>query len=224
MLRSHVLDRRPPPAQRLIVHRRDAIEIVGAEGQRHLRELRPVLRPVHLDGLDGRQHQPRQRHRAHVLVARRRHGDRLLARQRIHRVDRPETSARDRGGESASSNGRRLRSDSAATGSEPAGRHPRRRADASSASCSRSTGASAIASSPARFSRFSTSTSLPQCRSAMSASENPVSSCGPASIRASAISASASSSVAGSAKIAPRHLTHPWHPRHLRTASSTTRE
>ena len=55
------------------------IEIVGAKGQRDLSQLGPVLRPIHLDHFDGRQHEPRQRHGANVLVPGRRHGDRLLA-------------------------------------------------------------------------------------------------------------------------------------------------
>ena len=45
----HVLERRAPRPVRRVVARRHVVDIVGAEGQRHLGELGPVAQPVHLD-------------------------------------------------------------------------------------------------------------------------------------------------------------------------------
>ena len=184
--------------ERLVVDRRDAIEIVGAEGQRHLRELRSVLRPVHLDVLHRWQHQPRQRHRAHILVAGRRHRDRLLARQRVHRVDRRETSSPGRADASASSNGRRPRSGSAATGSAPAVPRPRQ---------ARERVFGIVQPIDRRFRDRVETGALQPLEHVDQLAPVPIGDVGqreareqlrPASIRASAISASASSSVAGS--------------------------
>ena len=112
-------------AQRLVVNGRDAIEIVGAERQRHLRELRAVLRPIHLDVLHRRQRQPRQRHRPHIVVAGGRHGDRLLARQRVTVWIAGNCFDDGRADESASSvRPSPVDRASAATGSARAGRQP----------------------------------------------------------------------------------------------------
>ena len=50
----------------------DAVDVVGAVGDRHLRELGTVERPVHLDERDRAAHQPRHRNRPHIVVAGRR--------------------------------------------------------------------------------------------------------------------------------------------------------
>ena len=55
---------------------RHAVDVVGADRQRDLRELRPVERPVHLDRRMFGSEQPRQRDGLHVVVAGRRRGDR----------------------------------------------------------------------------------------------------------------------------------------------------
>ena len=62
------------------IHRRHVVDVVGADGQRDLRELRAVERPVHLDRRNVRHHVPRDRDRLHVVVARRR---RCAARCRV---------------------------------------------------------------------------------------------------------------------------------------------
>ena len=49
MLRRDLLERRAAAAFGRVVRRRDAVEVVGAEGQRDLRQLRTVAPPVHLD-------------------------------------------------------------------------------------------------------------------------------------------------------------------------------
>jgi hypothetical protein len=51
--------RRRPSARR---RRRHAVDVVGAERQRHLRELRAVAQPVHLDVRHLRRRQARDRH------------------------------------------------------------------------------------------------------------------------------------------------------------------
>ena len=67
--------------------RRHAVDVVGADGQRDLRELRAVERPVDLDRRDVVDDQPRQRDALHVVVAGRRHGRIDRARQRRERAD-----------------------------------------------------------------------------------------------------------------------------------------
>ena len=80
-------DRRGPRSGR--VDGGDAVDVVGAVGDRHLRELRPVQRPVHLDERNRAAHQPRHRDRPHVVVAGRRRVGRIEARQRRERRSAP---------------------------------------------------------------------------------------------------------------------------------------
>ena len=99
------------------------VHVVGAHGERDLRELRAVERPVDLDGVDVVGEQPRHRDLLHVVVPGRRLGDGADARQRRERAhaadgrldvarQRDEVGARRRppaGGPSAAGPARRRR-------------------------------------------------------------------------------------------------------------------
>ena len=63
------------------------VHVVGADGERDLRELRTVERPVHLNRRHVVDDEPRQRDALHVVVAGRRHGRIDAARQRRERAD-----------------------------------------------------------------------------------------------------------------------------------------
>ena len=71
---------------------RDAVDVVGAERQRHLRQLRAVAQPVHLDVRHVRRRQTRDRHRLHVVVAGRRPEGAQRQRQRVERLDAAEAA------------------------------------------------------------------------------------------------------------------------------------
>ena len=68
---------------------RHVVEIVGAEQQRHLTELGPVLAPVDLDAADAVDQQRRQRDQLDVVVAGGRRLGRDAARQRRDGAERP---------------------------------------------------------------------------------------------------------------------------------------
>ena len=73
---------RASAAAEVAFERRHAVHVVGPHGQRDLRQLRTVERPVHLDRLDVVREQPRHRDLPHVVIAGGRLGDGADARQR----------------------------------------------------------------------------------------------------------------------------------------------
>ena len=78
---------RAAQADRRIGHRRDAVDVVCAIRDRHLRQLRAVQRPVHLDCGNGAAHQPRRGHCAHVVVPGGRRVGRIQTRERRERAE-----------------------------------------------------------------------------------------------------------------------------------------
>ena len=84
---ADLLERRAAAALGRLVLRRHGVDVVGADGQRDLRELRAVERPVHLDRRHVVDDQARERDVLHVVVAGGRRGRVDAARQRRERAD-----------------------------------------------------------------------------------------------------------------------------------------
>ena len=84
---SNLFERRAAAAFAGFVLRRHAIDIVGADGERDLCELRTVERPVHLDRRDVVDNQPRQGDGLHVLEPCRGCGRVDAPRERRERAD-----------------------------------------------------------------------------------------------------------------------------------------
>ena len=81
-------ERRPTPSARSSSSGRDGIDVVGAERQRHLRELRSIQSPIHLNGVDVVGEDPRQSNALHIFVSGRRLRVRLFFGQRGKRANR----------------------------------------------------------------------------------------------------------------------------------------
>ena len=135
------------PAE-VFVQRRHAVHIVGADRQRHLRQLRPVERPVHLNRRDVADDQPRQRHALHVVVAGGRHGGIDRPRQRRERPDAADRRPAARRPARTAQRDRRPAADGWSAGRARARRCSPRSIDRRGF-CSRSIGASATSSRPA---------------------------------------------------------------------------
>ena len=66
---ANLFERRAAPPLGRLVFRRHRVDIVGADGERDLRELGSVQRPVHLNRRHVVHDDPRQRHALHIVVA-----------------------------------------------------------------------------------------------------------------------------------------------------------
>ena len=81
-----LLDRAAPRAEHARIDGGDPVDVVGAHGQRDLRQLRSVDRPVDLNRIDVGHDHARERDLLHVVVAGRRLGDGHGSRQRRERA------------------------------------------------------------------------------------------------------------------------------------------
>ena len=168
---ADLLERRAAPAERRLIRRRHVVHVVGAEGQRHLRQLGAVARPVHLDVRHVRQGQACQGHGLDVVVAGRGLEGAEDARQRVDDCDASGGAAAPRDVEPQ---GRARRSPAPALATcrrtcakpappAPPARRPaidaRRRATSASASRPAARSAAQHASRPARGPRRSATTS-----------------------------------------------------------------